>query len=100
MTNAHLYNTIKMLDRVADNRHEHDICGAFMALATVQGEMATQAIESAIAEMDANGPELPGDLWPIYDRLVVEAKRRGIDLDGPVPSRTVAEIRRDFPSDT
>lgn len=89
MEAAHLYNTIKFLERAADAKNDADLRSAYLALGFLNGEHAIESVESAISEME-NNPETAGDLWPVYHDLVREATRRGIDLQATCPSRDAA----------
>ena len=67
MSDAHLGNTIRMLER----KHESDLDMAMMGFASLQGEMASYYAEQELENMwDAPS------LHPIYYDLLEEQRRR------------------------
>jgi hypothetical protein len=70
MTDEHLCNTIRLLDRRHQNTKEMTPYPNFIS------DGAQVAAENEYASfMDSE----PGDRWPIYNDLVEEASRRGLD---------------------
>lgn len=67
MTDEHLVNTIRMLERKNEADKQNVPYPSF------QGEMAQMYAES---EFDALVDREPGDLWPIYDDMIEEAIKR------------------------
>lgn len=70
MTDGHLVNTIRMLERV----HASNIEMAMWEYATVQGEMAQYYMEQAIDEMFKESCD-----HPLYGDMVEEAEKRKLD---------------------
>ncbi len=79
MTNSHLLNTIKMLERVGAKQLSLSISSAYSFAADLQGEMASYFAEQDIDRMEATSIEkFVNDEYPIYEHLVLEAQKRGI----------------------
>jgi len=79
MSDQHLINTIRMLLRVATADLHENISAAYSALFSLQGEMAQFYCEQDIDRMEDTSPEeLLSDKLPIFDRMILEAKRRGL----------------------
>ena len=77
MTDSHLVNTIKLLERKADAAHQEALSAAYSCSSFLQGEMACYYAERDIDYMESEGPEgLLEDT--IYDNLVLDAERRGL----------------------
>jgi len=75
MDDGHLANTITMLDRAAEIKslqiHEELLTGAeFM-----RGDMAKESLENEAASVAMFGV-YPGNLFPLYDNLILEKERR------------------------
>lgn len=80
MTDSHLVNTIKMLERVAKQSRDEALSSAYAVSCMIQGEMASMSIDSDIRwmEEDHDGEDF---LHPLYDDLVLDAERRELKLD-------------------
>ena len=70
MDNGHLLNTIRLLERMADT-------DAGYAAAFAELDIGPDAYEWV------NDCSNTGDYYPIYDDMVEEALRRGLDLNMP-----------------
>lgn len=73
MSNAHLVHTIRYLER---KKRDAEL-EAFEAAAYLNGEMASYYMEGEAQNLI---DQSVGDVWPIYDDMVDEAGRRGIEL--------------------
>jgi hypothetical protein len=73
MTDSHLTNTIKMLER---NAREHE-CEALGCFPSFQGEMAQYYAELAWDSIAENGID-PNEITPLYDDLLLEKQRRNL----------------------
>ena len=73
LTDTHLVNIIRMLER----NHEHNIEAAWSAAFSFNGEMAQMVAENAAEDLAWHGPEAS---YPIYDHLYTEAIRRNLEL--------------------
>lgn len=78
MTDSHLDNTIKMLDRKAKAAHYAELTAGYAILGTLQGEMAIDDVERGINQMEENGP-CPEDHFPVYMDLVAEQSKRELN---------------------
>ena len=77
MSDSHLNNTIKMLEKCA----KHELCNAIVgtgyALMVVNGDMAEMSLDSQLSYLTEQEPW--EDFLPdIYDNLLDDAGRRGI----------------------
>lgn len=80
MTDSHLLNTIRMLDRFASAQRQVALIEAYAFADTVQGEQAGYDIENMIETLEEGDGE---DFRPpIYEDLVDEAYRRKLTLLG------------------
>jgi len=70
MTDSHLVNTIRWLQRA-----EFANGFALASLPGPNGEHAQDAHDEWIREL---AEREPGDVWPIYDDMVEEARERGL----------------------
>jgi hypothetical protein len=82
MTDGHLSNTIKMLERIAKAKIMASIEARWSLLATLQGEMACMTVENEIAYLEKEGIN-PSEIHPLYDNLVEGWKRRGLAKGRP-----------------
>lgn len=81
MTDSHLVNTIRMLDRVEDSSYERALSNAYGALAFMRGEMAIASIESEIQHMEEDWDgDIEAPHHPLYNDLMLEVERRGLKL--------------------
>ncbi len=72
METSHILNCIKMLDRIERNR----ISSAWMFAGFLHGEMATDAAESEISNMEENGfPDL--EVYRFAFNQELERRKRG-----------------------
>jgi len=78
MTDDHLRNAIKMLERIANARWYSRLSMGYAALSQVNGEQASYCLESEVAKMEEEGP----DPWAIkaYGDLIAERDKREIRL--------------------
>lgn len=79
MTDQHLINIIKMLDRIAIGLWRQQLNYMAQAASTLHGEMAIQSIEDAAYTKELEGP----NPWehPSYSPLMTEFQRRGLNTD-------------------
>lgn len=74
MSDAHLVNTIKLLERGAHNAYPEQLKSAMVAYSFMQGEMACMEMESIIESLECGGWE---ELLPsIYYNMLDEQDRR------------------------
>ena len=83
MDNGHLVNTIRMLERRADGE-----IGACMAIAAAEYDGYSDVFDDADV----------GSIYPIYDDMVAEAKRRGLDLTVPAFAANRIANTDEFPT--
>ena len=81
MEDSHLLNTIRYLERQAENKRQVDIDGNYRFLDTLNGEMAQMCVEQTINhlgsdEFDAVEEYLSGT---IYEDMLDDAERRGLE---------------------
>lgn len=74
MTDSHLINSIRMLERA----HGRNVCQMYGLACMIQGEQASLDIDNAIDRAEEGGP---GESYSIYDDLVDEADRRGLVVE-------------------
>lgn len=77
MTDSHLLNTIRFLERAGEKQMQQEIAAAWSCLSSLQGEMATFYCEQDIDRLE----ETTLEDWlnmtnPKYNRLVAEAEKR------------------------
>ena len=84
MENDHLLNTIRLLERMADN--EAGYAAAFAEL-----DIGPDAYDWV------NDNSCTEDYFPIYDDMVAEAKRRGLDLSLPAFAANRIATPDEFP---
>jgi hypothetical protein len=82
MSDRHLLNTIKMLERNHERHVQEHIREGYNCLAGMSGEIAVQSIEDDLDLLERGEVE-PGEFVPIYDDMVGEAARRGLNLESP-----------------
>jgi len=80
MEDSHLLNTIRFLERWAENRRRVDILGNLKLLNMLNGEQAQLCVESNIAqledeEFDSSEVYLTDT---IYEKMLLEEQRRGL----------------------
>ena len=76
MSDAHLLNTMKMLQRIAERKYQEELAGAFIFAGQCRGDMASYMADQAcdaVAEKD----------WryyvhELYWNMQEEAERRGL----------------------
>jgi len=78
MSDTHLINTIKMLERCIDRLTQESIIGCCEAGRFLHGEQALQNVEDALLDLTYNGID-PSEEIPIYNNLCDEALRRNLD---------------------
>jgi hypothetical protein len=78
MTDLHIINTLRMLERMADRWRMNALADAYFFLGQVHGEMAELALERELEDIEENGID-PNKITPVYDTLVDEAIKRGLD---------------------
>lgn len=76
MTDTHLVNSIKLLERTAEAKWYEDVNAGYSALALIQGEMAEMEIESCLRHAEEEGSDVY--LPEIYDDMVDEMRKRKI----------------------
>lgn len=74
MTDAHLQNTIAMLERNAPRIRESTIAAAYSLASMLQGEMASYYADQDIDRLEETPEE--DFLHPLYDDLISERDRR------------------------
>lgn len=77
MSDSHLMNTIRLLERETDRATDRIIMDGYAVLGTVQGEMAEMAIESELAALEQYGLDSI-EAFPILVPMLYEAKRRNL----------------------
>ena len=77
MTDIHLFNTIKFVEKIAESQREELLFSGYSSLCEVHGEMAEYAIESSLNEVRLMSiEEFASDEYPVYRYLKNEAKKR------------------------
>lgn len=56
MTDSHLANAIRMMERYAYLKHSEAVSSGYIALCSVNGEMAELSIEQGIYQLEEEGP--------------------------------------------
>ncbi len=77
MTDSHLLNTIKLLERTTERANARALSSAYNAFGMFNGHLAQWTIEDTIDTLENHPPE-PHEVYPIYENLCEEASRRGI----------------------
>lgn len=81
MTDSHLFNTIKMLERQAPSLHAKQCLIIYGWANTLNGEMAQTVAEQEIDSFTKQDPlGYFKKEFPIYNSLLREAKRRKLKL--------------------
>jgi len=78
MTDLHIINTIKMIELMAERWRFNALAEGYSYLGQVHGEMAELAIENELEDLAEYGVD-PNIITPLYDTLVNEAIKRGLD---------------------
>lgn len=81
MSDSHLLNAIRLLERATAVARNQLIAEAESALDFLQGEMAIYAVEADLQRLVTKGLE-PSEIYPIYDNLVEDALRRDLQFEG------------------
>lgn len=79
MTDSHLTNSIRMLERNTKRATEDAIANGYAMLGSLQGEMAQYCVEQELASIEEFGLDTH-EAFPVYDELREEAERRGLKL--------------------
>jgi len=82
MTNSHLLNSIRMLERNKERAQEQAIELMYRSLGGLHGEHAIDAGEQALDFLE-NGEVDTHDIFPVYVELTDEAERRGLNWFAP-----------------
>lgn len=77
MSDSHLINTIKLIERFSDHQHRQALRHAYMMENWLNGEVALDCIADQIDHMEEYGDD-PTETTPIYTDLIDEALRRGL----------------------
>lgn len=80
MSNSHLLNTIRMLERLELAASWAEVSSLAHYLGNNPPDGAAMAAEQEVAELADNAS--PAKFWPIYDDLVLEAERRELLEEG------------------
>jgi len=75
MSDDHLDNTIKLLDRMAKAAESQTIVKGFKMLNILHGEMAIDSVEREIDRVMEYGID-PCEISPLYENLTMEQLRR------------------------
>ena len=75
MSDGHLANTIKMIERVAENECQNAIATGYSILSIIQGEMAEYYIENDLRHLEEYGID-PREISPLYEDLCRDMIRR------------------------
>ena len=79
MSDSHLINTIKFLNRAAENVRNEEINAAESMSFSLQGEMALDAIDAEIRWLYDSRPDA-ANYWRIYKNLMDDVYRRNLKL--------------------
>lgn len=79
MSDAHLVNTMRMLERGAVKAQGQTISALYSVSCMIQGEMASMDCDNAIAQAEES--DWTDYLPPIYDKMVLDAERRGLKIN-------------------
>lgn len=77
MTDSHLLNTMRMLEKRSEVLSQEAVDSGYAVLSSMNGEMAQYSIESDLREMEENGVEVE-EFFPVYAQMRKEAWRRGL----------------------
>lgn len=77
MTNRHLINSIKMLERNEERARQKTILDGYVMLSMLNGEMAQYSVEQELSWLESGESET-GDIFPVYNELTEEAEKRGL----------------------
>lgn len=78
MTDDHLQNCITFLEKKADAVAARAISDGYNVLGCLHGEMAIESVERNLSHIEMNGID-PSELTPLYDNLIAERMRRGLN---------------------
>lgn len=78
MSDSHVANTIKMLERAAEYECQNAISAGYSVLSIIQGEMAEYHIENDIRHLEDYGID-PKEISPLYEDLCKDMYRRESD---------------------
>jgi hypothetical protein len=78
MTDKHLVNSLRMLERNTEAGRQKAIAMGELFLTTLRGEQAQYSIEQELANLES-GEIDTRDIFPVYDDLVEEAEKRGLE---------------------
>lgn len=80
MSDSHLINTIRLLERTCKTRHDNELAAAYSVASSLQGEMASYYADQDIAAMEE---DVDGyDFMPeIYTNLLLEAEHRKLETN-------------------
>jgi len=79
MTDSHLINTIKMLEKNIEIMENHYINSGYKALDCLNGDMACFTVESELFTLEEDGLDIEEE-YPIYTNLVNESCRRCLNI--------------------
>lgn len=92
MTDSHLINTLRFLERKAERIRLATVMGLCHAEMMVQGEMAGYCIDAEIRAAEDAGPE---EFLPkVYQHLVREAEKRKLDWSKPATALTLEAVKK------
>lgn len=77
MSDIHLLNTIKFLEKKAKELYDEELSSAYSCLGYLQGEMAQDACERDIQYIETVGDD-PCEMGSIFSKLKDEAHRRNL----------------------
>ena len=75
MTDSHLNNTIKMLERFKQQKESYIVSSGYQYLCTMQGEMAIEHLERELDYIENFGLDMY-EVHPLYENLILEQERR------------------------
>jgi len=77
LTDSHLLNIIKMLERFTEDNYEDELAEAASFASSMHGDMSSYHAEQAFDEVGMKEPN-PFKDYPIYLSLYAEAVKRGL----------------------
>jgi len=78
MSDRHLLNTIRMLERRAEAYYNNAVISGYRMMGFLQGEVAQDCLEGELMQLEEEGPDefLPDIYW----NMLAECRRRNLNM--------------------